>query len=185
MRMKWLDSMQLAAHKRYLNQQLQKPIVRQPKNLRHAQTIGILVDLDGEVEALQGVVQGFARQMQSLQKDVHILGYSDTPKPMEGLTMESFCQKDLNWALIPSKHAAARKFMEMPFDVLIGIQLRPSVAIEYILATSPAHLRVGYFMEETSEFYDLMIDSPDKQVNKYFEKVQNYLNIINLRVRIG
>lgn len=176
--MKWLDSVQEAAHRRYLNQELQKKVNRQPRNFKQVQTVGILVELVGEIEPLQGAVLGYARKLQSLQKDVHILGYSDQPKVPEGLSIEAFCRKDLSFALIP-KHLAAKKFMETPFDVLIGVHFHACGVLEYIAAASPAHLRVGYFQETGGDCYDLMVKSPLHLPEAFLEKVHHYLNILN------
>lgn len=177
--MKWLDSVQEAAHRRHLQQALQRRVQRQPKNLRHIKTVGILVDLTHEPLVHQGAALTYARQLQSIQKEVHILGYCDEVKLPENLQIDAFCRKERTFSLLP-KYPAAVQFMATPFDVLIGLHFEANLILEYMAAVSPAHLRVGYFREECDEVYDLMVKSPLHQPAAFLERVHNYLNILNI-----
>lgn len=129
-------------------------IARKGRNLKQAQTFGIVFDAStADNEAIAASLQSF---LEKQQKQVHILGYKPHKKKEEVLPAHVFSKESIGWNFIPDS-SLVDGFVREEFDVLICLQQENLLPLEYIMAMSRASFRIGKHFEAQEENYELMI----------------------------
>jgi len=149
-------------------------------NLDTASTTGILFDA-GSDENFE-LVQELYRNLGSHLKEIRVLGYCKSKElPNHYLFKKDFVfyqKKDLNWLHKPVK-PEVDDFLSRPLDLLIDLSMSDDYHFQYIVAMSPAQLKVGHFIDGPN-YYDLMIDIRKNPLLAYLiEQVTHYLGSIN------
>ncbi len=149
-------------------------------NLDTAQSAGILFDAS-HPKHFESVEQ-FYRELGKKMKDVRVLGYfRGKEMPNQYLFKKDitfYQKKDLNWYRKPVK-PEVDDFIARPFDILIDLSLSTDFPFQYIVAMSPAQLKVGHFTPGRN-YYDLMIHvEKDPSIDYLIEQITHYLGTIN------
>ncbi len=182
--MKWLDSIKNSLFQRQQSKHIQQAatIVRRPQALAKCQTIGIL--LDATDEAQQIPVLQYAQQLRNAGKKVEILGYFDVDDlAITPANMQAFARKQLNFAKVPNSEAV-QQFVQQPFDMLLALYVNACPPLDYIVASSAAHFRVGRFEAAQADLYELMIQPSHNDaftLTSYLHELQHTLNSLNIK----
>ncbi len=141
-------------------------------------TIGILFNASEEFNFT--AVDHFAAKYSAYQ--VELLGYINRSKKKLGaksIPFSCFLQDDVNWYNVPSG-MKVEQFTAKKFDILIHLTITEDPVIEYIMATTKARFRVGFFQPNKEALYDLMITSKEgDKLQDLCNQIEHYLQLIN------
>jgi hypothetical protein len=163
-------------HQRFLKEALQKPVsaARKRVNLNTSKTIGILFDATDHTSQTQ--VMDYADALRLSGKRVHLLGAVDTDHEDGSFPFPSFSRKQIDWALRP-KGRAVDQFLETEFDLLVHLNSKPKLVLDFIALQAKAHLKVGPFLDQN--IYDLMIDNPSCSIPEFIREMETLLHKTN------
>lgn len=149
---------------------------RKMLNIKDARKIGIMFNATRAEDIVS--ITTFAEKLKQNGKQINILGYQQTKKK-ERIDPRFINKLDLNWFYIPHSHKIS-DFHKREFDILICASVNECLPLEYIAATSNAKFRVGAFSDETSTYFELMINTNQNQsLNYLLSQIDHFLNIIN------
>ncbi len=143
-------------------------------------TVGILYEATREN---MEIISKYATKLRNEGKTVYILGYF----PYKELTFdvnftmhsEYIHRQNLTWTGLP-KNDAGMKFKADDFDLLLNLYNNDILPLFYISLHSKAKFRIGKFEKINVQFFDMMIDMkednielPDliKQIDYYIHKL--------------
>lgn len=144
-------------------------------------TIGIIYD--ASTEAQHRSITNFVKDLQNEQKKIKSLGYVNLKKMPEycfpQLIFEFCNSRSFRWNLKPSLQNL-KDFAANDFDLLIDFTPSSFYQIKNIVAGSPAHFKVGRYVEKFIELYDLMIQVDDHTpLDEVLKHTYFYLKMIN------
>jgi hypothetical protein len=122
--------------------------------------------------------------MHESKTEVKILGYfpgKNLPNQLTAIRYLSIIKKEeLNIFYHPVS-TDTNKFVNDRFDVLIDLNFKKLLPLQYISSLSKASLKVGLFESETRNTpFDLMMDvKRPVNVEEYLNQVVHYLEMIN------
>lgn len=149
---------------------------RKMLNIKDARKIGILFNATRTEDIVS--VTTFAEKLRHSGKQINILGFEQTKKK-ERTDSRFINNLDINWFNIPQSDKIS-EFHKRGFDILICASVNECLPLEYIAATSNAKFRVGTFNDETSDYFELMINTNQNQnLNYLLNQIEHFLNIIN------
>jgi hypothetical protein len=151
-------------------------------NINQVKNIGIVWDAS-KIDDF-ACLSRFYQKMHENKTDVKILGYFDgknLPNQFTAIRYLSIVKKEeLNLFYHPVS-ADTHTFVNNRFDVLIDINFKKLLPLQYISSLSNAGFKVGLFDSETIDTpFDLMMDlkGPVK-VEDYLNHIVHYLEMIN------
>ncbi len=150
-------------------------------SLNDAKNVGVIFNARDEkhFESIKKLVKEFKLQ----GKQVKALGFVPKKEHMDWFSSNEdfgfFTNDDFNWYFKP-KGRKVVGFMSEPFDLLIDLRLKRSIPLLFIVSLSRSTFKVGRFRKEFQEYYDLMMDLPDNNVDLDFfiEQMKHYLNML-------
>jgi hypothetical protein len=151
-------------------------------NINQVKNIGIVWDAS-KIDDF-ACLSRFYQKMHENNTDVKILGYFDgknLPNQFTAVRYLSFVKKEeLNLFYHPVS-ADTNTFVNNRFDVLIDINFKKLLPLQYISSLSNAGFKVGLFDSETIDTpFDLMMDLKGPvNVEDYLNHVVHYLEMIN------
>ncbi len=120
-----------------------------------AQKIGIL--FTAEDKAKYDSVKDFKQSFEDEGKKVEVLSFLGKGKENYEFRFDIFSAKDVSfWGKYTSE--AVIKFADTEFDYLYCVDTEPNIFNEHIIAMSKAKCRIGIYLEERSDYYELMIN---------------------------
>lgn len=145
-------------------------------NLETAQTIGILfnaTDLDQ-----RKIVLDFVAKWSKQKKKFRLLGFFDSKLKDENFTFDHFNLNNINWLNIPNGEEI-EAFLAEDFDLLIYLDTRSDIRMEYLSMLAVAPLKVGPPMEKLPA-YDFMVEvSESAGLKQFIRQMENFLQKIN------
>lgn len=121
-----------------------------------AQRIGVLFTVEDQQKHL--LIKDFVQQLTQDGKQVHVLEYLPKKKENPEFMFDFFSIQDLNfWGKLSNENV--EKFIKTNFDYLFHIDLTSNPLMQYVLALSKAHCRIGKYDEAATPFYELMIET--------------------------
>ena len=176
MKENWFNHQYQQLHERLLRKKLNSAsFKRHSANFEKSRSIGILFDAT-QPERIEHI-RRFVQQLSNKGKEVTVLAFYNDKLLHDNCPYKNFSRKSLDWIMRPIGFEVER-FMSQNFDVLINVSLQDAIPMQYIMALSNAKLRVGPATEKLY-CYDLMIDTPDKQLPNYIKQVTFFLNKMN------
>jgi hypothetical protein len=144
-------------------------------------TVGILFDA-GSTEDFE-LVKRYVVYLREHRKKVKVIGYFSSKKipdlTYSKLEYDFFSSKEVNWLGKPGT-ATVSNFISEEFDLLIDLNIHDHFPLRYIAAMSNATFKVGKYVEDDTDLYDMMIDSDNTKTLKYFlRQVDTYLVMLN------
>lgn len=181
--MSFIHNLKVKYHNYKFNQKANKnQSKRESVDFDKVKTIGFLFDTSDSTN--RDIIAKFAKELEQKGKKVSLLGFINSKQVIENLPFNSFCLKDLNFALLPEKTYEVTEFMQKGFDILINLSLNELEPLEYIAAMSNAKFRVGPYTERTV-CYELMIDvSKSKSLNAFIHQAQFFLEKMNKKITV-
>lgn len=149
---------------------------RKTHTLDSAHTIGILFDATEEKDRQE--VLHFAHALESPVKKVRLLGFIDIKKVALGQTQfPQFTQKERKWNGLPGSEAV-HTFINEHFDLLLCLNGKQVMLMEWIAAASQAAMKIGTYTAHPNDF-DLMLETPaQKGVRFFMDQLDLYLDKI-------
>jgi len=144
--------------------------------------IGIVWDASQTADFVS--LSRFHQKMLERNIDVKIIGYypgKDLPNQYTAIRFLSIIRRnELNFFYLPAS-TEADVFMNSRFDVLIDINFKKELTLNFLTALSAASFKVGLFSSEAdSEIFDLMMEiKKPVKVESYLDQVIHYLEMIN------
>lgn len=165
------------ALRKRLEQQKRHNQGKQPVNLATAKRIGIVFDATELPE--REVAVSFAKRLKKDNKQVRMLGYFQTDVGEADFAFPYFTKKDIAWAGYP-KGNEVEHFMEQSYDLLLVLQVRSNLLVEYLACLADANMKVGP-ITDNEQAYDLLLDIPaDAPLPKFITQLENILAKTNV-----
>lgn len=132
-------------------------IERKTINYNDARSVGVLFSSSNEDN--HKAITYFVKLLQKDNKKVNVLAYFDEKhtNPYD-FRFDFFTKKDVDY-LGRINCLQVNEFMEKKFDYLYCINPQPFPLFDYILQRSQAHCRVGKYHSETTDCFELMVDT--------------------------
>jgi len=172
-----LENIRGALLRRYMRQLLKTQNRRRKTHtLQSARSIGILFDGTEEKDRLE--VLDFAHSLEKPTKKVRLLGFVDIKKVALGQTQfPQFTQKERGWNGVPNSEAV-KTFIAEHFDLLLCLNGKQTLLLEWVAAASQAAMKIGTYTEHPNDF-DLMLETPaQKGVRFFVDQLDLYLEKI-------
>jgi hypothetical protein len=151
-------------------------------NINEVRNIGIVWDASKTDDF--ACLSRFFQKMHDSKTDVKIIGYfpgKNLPNQYTAIRYLSVIKNDeLNFFYHPvSRETIA--FINIRFDVLIDLNFKKVLPLQYISSLSNAGLKVGLFEPETRNTpFDLMMELKNPvNVEDYLDQIVHYLGMIN------
>ncbi|MEY4926271.1 MAG: hypothetical protein RI894_707 [Bacteroidota bacterium] len=165
-------------YRRFLrNKTAYAAISRVPTNYDRARNIGIIIDAGDENH--RAAVIKYAEALRKDGKNVDIRGFANVATPVDNFPFKTWNTKQLSWSGQLSEEAGGQ-FWNTQYDYLLNLNPTPCQALETVAALSRAHLRVGAYHAELTDFYDVMVDlNGGNDVQNLIGQIDFYIKKIN------
>ena len=175
--MKYWDRIRNYFYKRTLEERLKSPQVKHDIiNWNDAKSIGIIYDSTNV--ANDTVISDFAQKLREQNKEVEILGFVNDKKIDSKAGVTIFNKKSLSWTQAPEDEKV-EKFAAQNFDLLLGCFTGENLPLEFITRISKARWRVGAYVENKTDCYDMMVNvSGNNDLPYLIEQTTYFLNQI-------
>lgn len=152
---------------------------RRVHTIKTANFIQIIFDATDE-KVVREVVE-WSRELERMGKKVQLLGYFDLSKaPEVSPAFDFFFKKELKWNFSPKSQKVELFLKEVP-DLLVGINPRGLVAVDWAVMLSKAGMKVGMVSAHPNDL-DIQIDLPEGSgVKKFVSDLGHYLDKIITR----
>ena len=140
-------------------------------NLNDAKTVGILYDSTNPEN--DTVIAAYAEQLRGQNKQVEILGFVNDKKIDTKTGVTIFNKKNLSWTLAPEDERV-NQFADKPFDLLLGCFIGENLPLEFITRISKARWRVGAYIENKTDCFDMMVNVSSKAELTYLLQQTTY-----------
>ncbi|MBN8703096.1 MAG: hypothetical protein J0M08_08525 [Bacteroidetes bacterium] len=156
---------------------------RRAFNLEDAKTIGILFDSSNKEDF--DLLKKYITYLKEMKKKVKAIGYYSSgfvPQfTYSKLEYDFFTPKELNLYCKPTE-AFVKNFIEEEYDILIDLNMRAELPLQFIGAASKAQFKVGIHNDFNEKNYDFLIKvDTDKSVKFFLRQIDTYLFMINNR----
>lgn len=154
-------------------------------NISLVKSIGIVWDASGPDGFTS--LSRFHQKMHDRNIEVKILGYfpgKNLPDQYTAIRYLTFIRKNgINFFYHPVS-SESHTFINNQFDILIDINFRKKIPLQFISALSSASFKVGLFDSETSESpFDLMMEIKNPvDIDNYLIQIIQYLEMINCAI---
>ncbi len=151
-------------------------------NIHQVKNIGVVWDAS-KTDDFASLTK-FFQKMAELKTEVRIMGYfpgKNLPNQYTAVRYLSIIKREeLNMFYHPVS-SETNSFITNHFDVLIDLNFKKLLPLQYISSLSHAKLKVGLFESETNNTpFDLMMDLKSPvNVEEYLSHVIHYLEMIN------
>jgi hypothetical protein len=151
-------------------------------NIGQVKNIGIVWDASKTDDF--ACLSKFYQKMSETQTDVKVIGYfpgNSLPNQYTAIRYLTVIKnEELNMFYHPAS-AESNSFINKQFDVLIDLNFKKVLPLQYISSLSNAGLKVGIFEPGvTNSPYDLMMElKKPVNVEDYLNQVMHYLGMIN------
>ena len=149
---------------------------------QNVKTIGVVWDATRSEDFTY--ISRFHQTMHERNIEVEVLGYFPGKQLPDHLTairyLKIMRRKDLNFLYMPVS-ADFDEFTKRKFDILIDVNFRKILALNFVTTFSKAALKVGLAGSNNHESpFDIMIElvSPP-EIDNYFKQTVKYLEMIN------
>lgn len=160
-----------------------RPRERKPSRFafKEIKSVGILVDAT-KPEDFE-LVKRYVLYLREHRKRVKVVGFFNSKQipdmAFSKLEYDFFSLKELNWFGKPSS-IFIQNFIDEEYDLLIDLNVQNLFPLKYISALSKANFKVGKYLKNDLEIFDMMIDSDDSKSLKYFlRQVDTYITMLN------
>lgn len=150
--------------------------IRSTTNYRKTQSIGIVFSIDDRNK--HDIIKSFVKRLEVDGKQVDVLAFLPENKENHEFLFDFFTLKDISfWGNYHSKQVL--NFAKKPFDYLLHIDFDNLNVINGLLALSKAKCRIGGAKVEQSKFYEMIITTPQKDIQTLVDEMYNYISILN------
>lgn len=150
--------------------------IRSTTNYQKTQSIGIVFSIDDRKK--HDVIKSFIKRLEVDGKEVEVLAFLPNNKENHEFLYDFFTVKDISfWGNYNTKKVQA--FTNKTFDYLLHVDFDDLDVINGVLALSKAKCRIGGAKVEQSKFYEMIITTPNKEIQSLVDEMYNYISILN------
>jgi hypothetical protein len=147
-----------------------------------AKTVGMLFTADS-IDSYNRIIQFANKLVEEREIKVLSIGFVENKKHFDLYTEQPgfrfFSAKQCNWYGKPKDHAV-EFFIEKEFDILLDLNLKDNVTLDFIAGMSKAKFKVGR-QKNNTRIYDMMIDPQKENTLDYFiTQVELYLSMFKV-----
>ena len=165
-------------HMHFMKELKKVQFKRDVVGFNEAGKIGLLYDATDEKD--YEVVKAYVKNVRgNLKKDILAMGYVDkkvlpaSQYAQSGL--DFFTRKDLNFKMIPV-NPIVQNFIKEKFDILINLNSGKCFPLQYIAAMSHARFRVGRYLRNATDSYDMMVQIKGEPAMKVvIDEIEHFL----------
>ena len=173
----WENIKKYFYHRFLKNKTAYAAISRIPTNYSRARSIAIIIDAGDENNRAAAIK--YAEALRKDGKNVDIRGFANVTAPVDNYPFKTWNAKQLSWSGQLSEEAGGQ-FWNTQYDYLLNLNPKPCPPLETVAALSRAHLRVGAYHENLTDFYDVMVDlNGSNDVAYLIGQVDFYIKRIN------
>ncbi|MGB0806922.1 MAG: DUF6913 domain-containing protein [Salibacteraceae bacterium] len=151
-------------------------------NLSEMKSAILIFDLTEKLE-YQKIVE-FVKLLKSENvKQVEVIGFTlnkEIPTFINKSLVKVLGKDDINFFGIPSENFCDAIF-DQSFDVMIDCTRSSNIPTDFLLANINAKTKVGSPQKETDEYFDLLVNTNNNELNDYMKNVIHFLKMINKR----
>jgi hypothetical protein len=137
-----------------------------------AMSIGVLFTV--EDKAKHDEIKRLVKMFEAEGKKVQVLEFLPRKKENYDFLFDFFTVDELNfWGALQS--VKALKFADTSFDYLFNPDREPNDLIDYLLARSKAHCRVGVYREDHTTDFELMIGPGNGKQQSLADDMHRYV----------
>lgn len=123
------------------------------------------------------VLYALGQELGLQRENVEILTFSESRKKVEDSTKKQITKNDFSWrGEILAKDA--EDFLNVPFDVIIGIYEKKHGFLDVLVSKSSAKFKMGFYGADP-RLYDLLLDINPKNIEALKVTTKTYLKIFN------
>lgn len=154
---------------------------REIVSFNEATKIGLLYDATDEKD--YEVVKSYVKKIRStFKKDILAMGFVDRKTlPQSQFAqygLDFFTKRDVNFKMIPV-NPIVQNFINEKFDILINLNSGKCFPLRYIAAMSQAKFRVGRYVRNATDSYDLMVQiKGEPGIKTVIEEIEHFLKIL-------
>lgn len=150
------------------------PTIRRSMNYKDARHIGILFSMQSEEEF--DSIRAFEKKLQKEGKKVCVLCFLPEKTENFNFHYDIFTKKDFSvWGGMQTENV--KTFAGQAFDILICLDRTSNLYIEYLMAASLAHFRIGPYEEKREPYFELMIQLHEgAELNELLNQIYHYTN---------
>jgi len=147
-----------------------------------AKTVGILFTPDS-IESYNRIIQFANKLVDERSIKVLCIGYVENKKHLDLYSEQPgfrfFSAKQCNWYGKPKDHAV-EFFIDKEFDMLLDLNLKDNVTLDFIAGMSKAKYKVGR-QKDNTRIYDMMIDPQKENTLDYLiTQIELYLSMFKV-----
>jgi len=180
----WFENIKRAWGRRKLPTKINQSRETAVSNFHNARSVAILYEEKGESYFI--LVKQYVKYLKSEfgVKEVMAFCYIADKKEVphyhtHRLKFDYFLKSELNWWYEPTCDQV-KNFITNEYDILINLERTPALPLEFIQAESNARLKVGYYRADRQEYFDIMLDLPERATfDEFVKQVNHYLTRIN------
>lgn len=156
--------------------------VSEALNLSEIHTAVLIFDI-GNKEDYQKVIH-FAKTLKSENlKQVEVIGYSlskEIPQFIDQTKIAILGKEEISIVGIPNEKFSST-WLNKPFDLLVDCTTVNALPTNYTLAFIKAKTKVGSAQKGEDEYFDLLVDIKNNDLDTYMKNVIHFLKMINKR----
>lgn len=138
-------------------------------------TLGFLVDEN--VLADFDRLYDFNKSLGLHPKDVKVFSFLEVKKKLPSIRQNQLNNKDFTWRG-ELQNQNAIEFLDTPFDVLLGMYDGKNLFMDYLMARSEAHFKVGFEGADPGLF-DLILKIDPSDLSMVESELKKYITILN------
>lgn len=154
---------------------------RDLKSYKQIQRVALLVVIHEKEDwdALQQARSRFLESGKQLHCVVYVPGKPLPDEPTAPKGTQLLHDGDLNWYGKPNK-ISFQEFTKDAFDLLVVMNPASSFCLDYLVAMSPAHLKVGPVVPGMQDELDLLVKiKPPFQLQELIDQSIHYISLLN------
>jgi hypothetical protein len=156
-------------------------VKREVVSFDEAGKIGLLYDATDEKD--YEMVKSYVKNIRTnFKKDILAMGYVDKKElPQSQFAqygLDFFTKKDINFKMVPT-NPIVQNFINEKFDILINLNSGKCFPLRYISALSHARFRVGRYLRNATDSYDMMVQiKGEPTIKTVIEEIEHFLKLL-------
>lgn len=156
-------------------------VKREVVSFDEAGKIGLLYDATDEKD--YEMVKTYVKNIRAnFKKDILAMGYVDKKElPQSQFAqygLDFFTKRDINFKMVPT-NPIVQNFINEKFDILINLNSGKCFPLRYISALSHARFRVGRYLRNATDSYDMMVQiKGEPTIKTVIEEIEHFLKLL-------
>lgn len=119
----------------------------------------------------------YHKKLELHPKDVKVFSFLEVKRKLPSIRQNQLNNKDFTWRG-ELQNTSAIEFLDTPFDILIGMYEGKNLFLDYLVARSKAHFKVG-FQGSDERLFDLILNVEPSDLSLVESELKKYVGILN------